>query len=157
MKAEFINPFIDAVVNVLSTMAQVNPNPGKPFLKETSQTYGVVTGLIGMAGSEVNGNMILSFELSPILTIVNNMLMESFTELNDEVVDAVGEITNMVSGGAKKNLAELGHKFDMATPVMIQGKEVELKQLSEAPVISIPFSIPEGQFWVEANLASVKR
>ena len=154
MKAEFITPYIDSTLNVLQTMCQTNPEPGKPDVKETNRTLGDVTGLIGMAGAEVSGNMTLSFESSTIIAVVNRMLMEEFTEVNDDVVDAVGELTNMISGGTKKLLSDIGYSFDMATPVMIQGRDVELKQLSEATIITIPFQTDAGMFWVEANLAS---
>lgn len=153
MKAEYISPFIDSALNVLKTMAKTEAVPQKPYVKENHLTQGVITGLIGMASSELNGNMILSFEESVILDVVSKMLMEEFTELNDEITDAVGELTNMISGGSKKILADMGHKFDMATPIMVVGKGIELKQLADHPVISIEFVNDKGRFWIEANLA----
>lgn len=155
MKAEFISPFVDSTMNVLTTMCGVNPEPGKPIVKKSASTHGEVTGLIGMAGEQVSGNMLLSFEAPVIIAIVNHMLMEEFDSINDDVLDAVGELTNMISGGAKKLLGEMGYNFEMATPIMIQGTQVELKQLSSATIISIPFHTPHGMFWVEANLASI--
>lgn len=155
MKAEYINPFIDSTLNVLSTMAFTQSTPGSPSLKKNNLTQGEVTGLIGMAGAEMNGNMILSFEKSAILSIVSKMVMEEYTVINDDVTDAVGELTNMISGGAKKLLSEQGLSFNMATPIMIVGQGVELRQLSDHPVISIDFSTEAGKFWVEANLAKI--
>lgn len=157
MNVELINPFVKSAVNVLKTMAQAEPVPGKPYLKEGNLTWGVVTGLIGMAGDDVTGNMVVSFDEQAILGIVSKMLMEEFKSLTPDVVDAVGEITNMISGGAKKELSELGFSFNMATPIMITGKSVELSQLSKAPIVVLPFSTDAGQFVIEANLAKVKK
>jgi chemotaxis protein CheX len=134
-------------------MAQISPEPGKPTLKRDKCTWGVVTGVIGMVGDQILGNMIVSFDEPSILAIVKNMLMEEFKEITPDVVDAVGEITNMISGGAKKELGLLGYSFNMATPLMIKGKNVEISQLSRSPVITIPFKTPVGQFVLEANLA----
>lgn len=153
MKAELINPFIDSTMNVLSTMAQVKPVPGKPYLKQDNRSWGVVTGIIGLAGAEMVGNMMVSFEEKCILHIVSQMLMEKYTEVNDEVIDAVGEITNMITGGVKKGLLDHGLKFDLAIPVMIKGENVELTQLTKAPIIVVPFDTEQGKFVVEANLA----
>lgn len=153
MKAEYINPFIKSVMNVMSTMAGLQPIPQKPLLKKDSRANGVVTGLIGMAGPDVSGNMLVSFEESTILYVVSKMLMEEVGSLDEDLLDAVGELTNMISGGAKANLAELGLSFDMATPVMVKGEAVELHQLSKSPVISIPFQTEHGMFWIEANLS----
>lgn len=156
MNAEFINPFINATTNVLKTMASTTPEAGKPYLKKDSKTWGVVTGIIGMAGNEISGNMVISFDQASILEIVNKMLMENYTELSDEVVDAVGEITNMITGGAKKELSETGCLFEMATPVMLKGQGTEIKQLTAVPVVVIPFSTSAGKFVIEANLSRRK-
>lgn len=153
MNVDFINPFIISTVNVLKTMAATEPTAGTPAIKVGTKTWGDVSGIIGMAGDEISGNMIISFQTECILPIVSNMLMEKFESLGQEVVDAVGEITNMVSGGAKKILSEKGYTFSMATPMMILGKNVELIQLAKSPTISIPFTTNCGGFVIEANLA----
>lgn len=156
MKTQLITPFVDATLNVVKTMASTEAVPGKPVKREDSRTQGEISGLIGMAGEQLSGNMILSFEKSTILAIVNRMLMESYTEIDDEIVDAVGELTNMITGGAKRSLSESGYQFSMATPIMVVGKGTELKQLSScSPIVSIPFETPDGHFWVDANLAPV--
>lgn len=154
MKADYINPFINSTINVLKTMAFTDPQPGKPGVKTNKLTWGSVTGIIGMAGEGVAGNMVLSFDQPSILGIVTKMLGEEFKEVNKDVVDAVGELTNMISGGAKNELYEYGFRFHMATPIMIVGKDMELTQLTKAPTITIPFKTPEGEFVVEANLGT---
>lgn len=153
MKVELIKPFIDATINVLKTMAQTDPKPGTPTVKTNNRTWGVVTGLIGMAGNDVSGSLIISFDEPSILKIVSNMVMDDYKELNDEVLDAVGEITNMISGGTKSALSERGYNFNMATPMMITGKNVALSQLSNTPVISVPFMTDAGQFVLEAHIS----
>lgn len=152
MDVKYINPFLKSVANVLETMASIKPNPGKPYARQDRKTWGVVTGLIGMAGEQINGNMILSFDKASILTIVSNMLGEKFVEIDDQVVDATGELTNMISGGAKADFSELGINMDMAIPVVLVGEGMELKQLSRTPIIVIPFETPAGKFVVETNL-----
>lgn len=157
MKVEFINPFLNSTKNVLETMAQTQVTPQKPTLKEGETTYGEVTGIIGMTSEEITGSMIVSFSKKCILQVVANMLMESpKDEIDDEIVDAVGELTNMICGGAKAELAKLDHKFDLATPTMVVGKGVEISYYSDAPTIVIPFSTASGPFVVEANLGEKK-
>lgn len=156
MKAELINPFIESTLNVLSTMAQTQASAGAPFVKSDKKTSGIVSGIVGMAGSNIEGNLVISFDEKSILSIVSKMLMEQFTEINNDVVDAVGEITNMIMGGTKKLLSEKGHQFEMAIPVMIKGVGIELTQLGSAPVICVPFTTEVGKFVIEANLAPKK-
>ena len=156
MKAELINPFLTSTMNVLTTMCQCQPVPGKPSLKEGNHSWGAVTGIIGMVSPDLTGNMLISFDEPSILAIVSKMLMEKFEKLSPEIIDAVGELTNMISGGAKQQLSEIGYSFNMATPIMIEGKGVVISQLGKTPSIQIPFTIPEGKFVVEANLAQAK-
>ena len=40
MKSEFINPFLQATVKVLTTMANMTPKPGKPTIKENEMARG---------------------------------------------------------------------------------------------------------------------
>ena len=154
MKAEFINPFLTATKNVIETMCQTKVQAQKPLLKEDTKSYGEVTGIIGMASETVTGCMVVSFTEKCILQVVANMLYESPKDkVDDEIIDAVGELTNMICGGAKSSLAKLNHKFDLATPTMVTGKGVEISYHTEAPTIVIPFQTEHGPFVVEANLA----
>jgi chemotaxis protein CheX len=157
MDANLINPFIESTQKVLSTMAQTESKPDKPYLKTNLLTWGAVTGIIGMAGDEYSGNLLISFDEPCILDIVSKMLMEQFTQLTPDVIDAVGEITNMITGGTKNLLSEQGMKFEMATPLVMSGSNIELKQLSPASVLVIPFETSAGKFVVEANLAKRKK
>ena len=148
----FINPFIEATVNVLQTMAGIEPKAGKPFLKKGKQSTGDVTGLIGLVGGGKKGSFAVSFEENCIKKIVSNLLGEEVTKMDGDVLDAVGEVTNMISGGARAKLSEIGIDLDMAIPTIISGKGHELTQITEYPVIVVPFETEAGSFFVEACL-----
>ena len=60
MDVKFINPFLDATINVIKTMAMVELKPGKPFLKKDHVARGDVSGIIGMTG-EITGSLSVSF------------------------------------------------------------------------------------------------
>ncbi len=153
MKADFINPFLKATVKVLSTMASMTPKAGKPGIKEDETSKGDITGIIGITG-EMEGSMSVSFSESCALAVVKNMTGEEFTELSDEVADAVGELTNMISGDARSQLQQMGHNFTAAIPTIIRGKNHSVKHIANGgPTIFIPFQTENGNFWVEARFA----
>lgn len=149
MKAEFINPFLESIVNVLETMAAVKVTPGKPQRKEGDTASGDVTGIIGMASSDVKGSLAITFSCAAIFDIAERMLGEDVKEINATVTDLVGEITNMVTGGAKRMLAEQGYDFDMAIPAVVSGKDHHISHKFSGPKIMIPFATPAGRFFVE--------
>ncbi|MCW8907710.1 MAG: chemotaxis protein CheX, partial [Sedimenticola sp.] len=123
MKAEFINPFLNAILDVLSTMARIKATPGKPSLKKERTSMGDVSGLIGLTGAQMKGSLAISFTEPVILQIAENMLGEKVDSIDDTITDLVGEITNMVTGGAKRTLSEMGYDFDLAIPGVVSGKQ----------------------------------
>jgi chemotaxis protein CheX len=152
MDVTFINPFLEGTINVLKKMAFVDPKVGMPYLKKDSKAVGDVSGIIGLTGS-AKGSLALSFTEKSIIKIVNNMLGENFQVINDDIRDAVGEITNMISGDARKRLEAEGFVIRAAIPTVISGKDHELSHTLTGPSIIIPFEIDEGSFVVDVCLS----
>ncbi|EPR35690.1 putative chemotaxis phosphatase, CheX [Alkalidesulfovibrio alkalitolerans DSM 16529] len=149
---EFINPFLNAVVNVLSTMAQIEPRPGKPYINVKGVATGDVTGIIGISGYS-RGTISLTLSKGAILAIVNNMLAETYTEINEDIADGVGELTNMISGQARAKLSEQGMSFQASTPSVVVGAGHKVTHLTGSPILAIPFETDHGPFVVEVCLA----
>ncbi len=148
MDAKLINPFINATLNVLETMAFVKVQSAKPYLKKDDIAKGDVTGVIGLTG-EINGTISVTFDEGSILKIVSNMFGEEVTELNTEVMDAVGELTNMISGQARRELEESGKRFEAAIPSVISGNNHQITHYTDGPKIAIPFTTEGGAFTIE--------
>jgi chemotaxis protein CheX len=148
MDAKMINPFIKATLNVLQTMAFTEAKAGRPFLKKDNAAHGDVSGIIGITG-ESNGTVSITFNEGSILAIVSKMFGEEMKELNAEVADAVGELTNMISGQARRELETIGHLFHAAIPSVVTGKNHELIHMTQGPKIAIPFSTAGGDFTIE--------
>lgn len=151
MDAKLINPFINATSNVLETMAFIKSVPGKPYLKKDDVAKGDVTGVIGITG-ETNGTIAVTFEEACILKIVSNMFGEEMTTLNSEVADAVGELTNMISGQARRELEGLGKVFEAAIPSVVSGRAHTITHYTDGPKIAIPFTTEGGSFTIEVCL-----
>lgn len=149
MRADFINPFLHAMVNVLRTMCELQPQVGKPVLKEDNIARGVVTGFIDLMGGETSGSMAISFSEPVAIDLVERMLGERPTKINATVEDLIGEITNMVSGGAKKILSEKGYNFYLSQPVTFVGEGHKILHSVYGPKILIPFHVESGDFVVE--------
>ncbi|ASP40114.1 chemotaxis protein CheX [Bacterioplanes sanyensis] len=151
MKADYINPFIETIQHILTTMASMTCGHGKPFLKDDSCPLGDVTGLIAMNGDSVEGSLAISFSASAIQGITSAMLGETVEELDDSCTSLTGELTNMLSGGARKLLWERGYSFEMATPRLLQG-DAQINHYASAQVIVIPFDSKHGDFFIEVAL-----
>jgi len=153
MDAKLINPFINATLNVLETMASTKSEARKPYLKKDDVAQGDVSGVIGFTG-QTNGTVSVTFDESCILKIVSNMFGEEMKEINNDITDAVGEITNMISGQARKELEEIGKLFHGAIPSVISGKNHKLESMTKGPKIAIPFKTDSGSFIIVVCLES---
>lgn len=151
MDVKLINPFINATINVLETMAFVTVSAGKPYVKKDNTAVGDVTGVLGLTGV-AHGTIAVTFEEKCILTVVSNMLGEAMDQLNEDIADAVGELTNMISGQARKELDEVGKVFKAAIPSVITGRNHTIRHYSDGPKIAIPFETNGGAFTIEVCL-----
>jgi chemotaxis protein CheX len=63
-----------------------------------------VTGLIGL-GAKVTGFISISMPERVATLAVSGLLMEEHKAVNAQVVDGIGEITNVIAGGLKTRLS----------------------------------------------------
>lgn len=148
MDVQLVNPFIDATIHVLSSLAFTEAHVGKPYLKQDPVAQGDVSGIVGLSG-EANGTISVTFTRQCILKIVSKMFGEEITEINDDVKDAVGEILNIVSGDGRQRLQGLGKTMKGAIPTIITGKDHVITHITSHPIIAVPFETESGSFTFE--------
>lgn len=152
----FVNPIVSAVVQVLGTMAQLELTRGTPFLKkatDSSAAIGDISGMIAMNSNRFLGSMAICFEKSLALQVYAKMLGETPSDLNDDVKDAVSELTNVIFGNAKRDLNVAGHTIAPAIPTVVTGPKHEIRHAARGEVICIPFSCPHGKLMVECMIS----
>ncbi len=147
---DFINPFLAATMRVLKVQAGIDARMEKIYLKEERDGYtGDVSGVIGVISEAFNGSVVISFPEKTFLHVMSGMLGEEYTELNKEIIDGAGELTNMIFGQAKILLNEKGYGIKTAIPSVVSGKDHKLSALSKGPTVIVPFKIEDHSFFVE--------
>jgi chemotaxis protein CheX len=145
-------PFVRATVHVLSAMAGISARAGAPFVKKDNAAGGDVSAVVGITG-EKNGALALSFSRSCAIAVVRGMLGDDIGDIMADTRDAVGEITNMISGQARASLrSETGLSLQGSTPSIIFGDRHTLSFPGKASVIAVPFSTEHGDFTLEFSL-----
>ena len=152
MRVEFINPFISSLNNAFRTMLECPLERGDIHLKNGKTPMYDVSGVIGLSGKAA-GTVVLSLSKAVALKAASTMLMTEATELDADVVDAVGELTNMVAGGAKAQLEQ--YELMVSLPNVITGKNHEVRFPSNVSPISVPFSSPWGPLVLEVGLMPI--
>jgi chemotaxis protein CheX len=149
MRVEWINPFITATNSVFKTMLGCEIQRGKPSPKDGMQPEYEVTGIIGLTGS-ASGTVIVSLSRETAIAATDKMMGQRPTTIDEDVVDVVGEITNMVAGAAKAEMEEL--EMRVGLPTVIVGKNRIISFPSGANIISIPFDSLWGPLCVDVGL-----
>jgi chemotaxis protein CheX len=157
MDVRLINPFLLGAKEVLSTMAHVETDIGKPYVKQDDRARGDVSGIIGLTGDAI-GSLAISFTEACICGIAESMLGESFPQANKEVFDAVGEITNMISGVSRTHLEREALSVWVGIPTVVYGKDHRVTHVLKSPSIVIPFTTKYGPFFVDVCIkATLKK
>ena len=145
---EIAKAVIAATGNILTTMANISPKSGKLFVKTDQTALGDFSAVIGVTGMH-KGSICVTFTRKGAISITRAMLGEDIEDLERDVADTVGEIANMVSGQARAALAEKGIVLQGSTPTVVVGEKHRISHMSKAPVMCVPFAMPEGAFTVE--------
>ena len=151
MNVDVINAFSDSSIHVLKIMAFMDATAGKPFLKKDTLAIGDVSGIIIFSGS-MTGSLALSFSETCILKIVSNMMGEEISSINHMVQDTAAELTNIISGDARKRMQSKGLTVTAGIPSVVSGKGHEIKHTLDGPSIIIPFNTAFGSFTVDVNI-----
>jgi chemotaxis protein CheX len=128
---------------VFSTMLGTELPTGEVTVEGTveggaSEPSDGVVSFIGIAGSWAGtGSLICSAALA--CRICAAMLMTEAPSVNEDVLDAVAEITNMIIGGVKTDLeAELG-PLGLSIPTVVFGRNFKTRSAAAAEWIHVRF------------------
>ncbi len=87
------------------------------------------------------------------ISLVSKALSEGDLRQKTGIVsdDAVGEIANMIAGGAKATLSQHGHSFKIAIPSIVVGKNHTIEHKGTGPCLVVPFELDSEIFWIEVS------
>ena len=149
LNVDYVNPFIESIVSVFRTMLKMELRRGELYLKKTSQPALEISGVIGLSGAS-KGMVLLSMSREVAFQATSTLAAEAVSTINADVIDAVGELTNMVAGGAKGRLETL--KMSISLPTVIVGKNHVVSFPTGSTPLGIPFESPAGPIALEVSL-----
>jgi chemotaxis protein CheX len=142
-----------ATDEVFTTMLSLNLTPGEAFVeKEEAVPSSGVVSLIGLAGAWV-GSGSLACSADCAVQVASGLLGTSYTAINEDVLDAVAEVTNMIIGNVKTVLeARLG-PMGLSTPTVIYGRNFQTRSSGNQEWTVVPFELGEERLCVQVCLA----
>ncbi len=148
MDAVYIKPFVDAVENLFKTMLDLPFTLEKPYVKKEPVPQYEVAGIIGLSGG-VSGCVVINMQESLALQLASELLDEEMSELDDDCIDAIGEIANMIAGNAKTDFPD--ENCAISVPSVVIGKH-KTSYPHGIEVISIPCKAGNGRLVIDVAI-----
>lgn len=138
-----------SVENVCGTMLGCSVEVGETRqIGHPLQESDGVVALIGMAGQWV-GTGALTCKPDLACRLAGALLMDTFDKVNEEVLDAVAELTNMVIGNLKTVIEEHVGPMGLSTPTTIYGASFTTKIGGSQEWTLIPVRVCDGDLLVQ--------
>ena len=154
MDARYINAFINSVCNTFGKMCGLEVTVGKPELKTANEPLSDVSSVIGFSGG-ATGSVVLHFRYDVASKMASAFAGTEITPEHEDFADALGELANMVAGGAKS--AFEGFNISISLPNVIVGPNHSVFGTRMAKRLMIPCSTKAGQFFVEVGMIIEKK
>ena len=151
MNDDIVNAFLESTASVFNMMLGIDVTPGEVQSCNQMMMRHEVSGVIGLSGG-LSGDVIVSFNEKVARLATGAMLGTDPQELDNEVVDAVGELTNMIAGAAKGKLEQ--YNMALALPTVIIGKGHRIGFKTGVSSISMPFDSDWGEVNVQVGLVA---
>lgn len=138
---KYIQPFIDVCETVFRDFVGTELIAEHPHFVDKNDPHDWdVSAIIGLTG-EARGAVVISMKKELSLKITGVLTGSEHTDLDDEVVDAIGEIVNIIAGNAKRGLEE-SFRLVISLPTIVRGKgHTIMWPNDQARIICIPFTI----------------
>jgi chemotaxis protein CheX len=114
-----------------------------------------VLAFVGMAGSWTGAGAI-SCSAAFACRICNQLLMTEADAVNEEVLDAVGEVANMIIGNFKTMVEEHLGPLGLSIPTVIYGRNFTSRSLGSNHWMVLPFRCGDETITIRCCLAPAK-
>jgi chemotaxis protein CheX len=150
---ELVEAIRAATEEVFTTMLNLTVTAGEMFVEkqEAVPSSGVVS-LIGLAGSWVGSGSLACSETCAA-KIASALLMAPYTAIEEDVLDAVAEVTNMIIGNVKTALENRLGAMGLSTPTVIYGRNFQTRSSGSQEWTVVPFALGEDRMCVQICIA----
>ncbi len=148
-RVEYLNPFIASIIHVFDTMMRVKIVRQTPFLGKNCVPENEVSGIIGLTG-RARGVAVVSLGRETAIRCAERLLGERPCSVNAEVRDTVGELANIVAGGAKAQMQQL--ELSVSLPTIIVGRNHLIDFPARLTPVCIPFQCDWGPVSLQVGL-----
>jgi chemotaxis protein CheX len=143
---KYIKPFVDITLGTFTNFVGVEVTPSHPYFLDVKKEHEWdVSAVIGLSGA-VKGAVIISLKKGLAIKFTDLLTATTRTEIDADVVDAIGEIVNIIAGNVKPKIPN-GDRIVISIPTVIKGKEHSVAWPGkQARILCIPFMVFDDMF-----------
>ena len=152
MDVQYVNPFIESVQQLFTTMLGCEATRGDISLADESRDLGGIIALIGFSGP-ASGMLAISFPIETAMAMASRMLGTEITVMDEMVSDAVAEMVNIIGGGAKAGFTEDDQEpINLGLPTVVRGSNYTVDYPTNSIWIEVPFESELGCLSIRITL-----
>lgn len=126
--------------DVLSTMLSLEARAEEAYTEHHAPGgSGGVMSFVGLTGAECVGTGSLHCESEAACRLASRFLMSEFESVDDEVLDAFGELANMIVGNFKNEVEQHMGPMGLSVPTVIHGRNFTTRSLGREEWTVVPF------------------
>jgi chemotaxis protein CheX len=142
-----------ATEEVFSMMLGLPVECGTAYQEQAGdQSFDGVVGLVGLAGAYVGAGRV-SCSAQFACTVSSAMLSSEFPAVNEEVLDALAEVTNMIIGNVKSHIENEFGQMGLSIPTVIYGRNYKARCTAPTGWTVVPFHSGEERMDVRLCIA----
>jgi len=152
-RQEVINAVHSSTAEVFSTMLGLEVQPADVHTDKASPAVNEgVMAFVGIAGPWV-GSGVICCSAAFACRLCELFLMTEAPAVNEEVLDAVGELANMVIGNFKTAAEAVVGALGLSVPTVIYGRNFTSKSLGNNDWLVMPFTCGDESFEIRVWFA----
>src|SRR3954468_15079288 len=113
-----------ATEEVFSVMLGIDIAAGEPQIGQASQDHSGIVAVLGLTGLWTGSGQ-FSVDSGLAMQIASKLLMADYESVDNDVLDAVAEVSNMIVGNVKTALEETLGPMGLSVPAVAFGGDFE--------------------------------
>jgi chemotaxis protein CheX len=143
-----VDMLIESAREVFEMMVMRHLELGTPIEGDAPRPKSNVVGTVSFAGSE-SGLVAFYSTMDAAKQIAGSLLGMPAAEVNGEMPDAIGEITNMIAGALRTKMTDAGHPWAISIPTVTIGSDFYTRYVSDVSRVLCPFKMEDEEICVE--------
>ena len=148
MMTQSIALLIESTREVFEMMVQRELTFGVPIEGNALRPKSNVVATVSFAGAQ-SGVVVFYSTIDAANEIAGSLLCMPPADVNGEMPDAIGEVSNMIAGAFRTKMTDAGFPWVISIPTVTVGSDFYTKYVSDVRRVLCPFQMGEQEVFVE--------